>query len=86
MSGRIGSIDGVQELLGLFDCCPTLCPCYICMYGVEAEETLQKAFLESGTVLGAGRSLGSKEGLDLWCEVADRVEFGLDVYDGTLLV
>ena len=56
------------------------------MYGVEAEETLQKAFLESGTVLGAGRSLGSKEGLDLWCEVADRVEFGLDVYDGTLLV
>lgn len=42
-------------------------------------------------VLGAGRSLagrgeGSKEGLDLRHKVANRVEFGLDVDGGTLLV
>lgn len=61
------------------------------MYRVEAQETLQEMLPQSGMVLCAGRSLagrgeGSNKGLDLWHKAADRVEFGLDAHDGTLLV
>lgn len=87
--GSPGSVHSVQQLLCLSHCCPALCPCRVCVYGVEAEETLQKTFLQSRMVLRAGGILareGSKEGLDFRHQAADRVEFGLDAHDGTLLV